>query len=57
MQKQTLRFLVIGASLSLLLHNLSRRQPLVPVRPLPRGHSAEVIDLAAWREMRSGPVQ
>lgn len=53
MRKQTLCFLVIGASLTVLLQNLSRRRTVVVARP-PRGYSAEVIDLATWRELRQG---
>jgi hypothetical protein len=61
MRRQTLCFLVIGTSLAMLLQNLSKRRTIVVARP-PRGHSAEVIDLAAWRALREGdemamPVQ
>lgn len=52
MQKQTLCFLVIGTSLAVLLQNLAKRRALADARPFPRNVSAEIIDLAAWREAR-----
>lgn len=53
MQKQTLCFLVVGASLAMLLQNLAKRRSAVEARPVTRTRSAEIIDLAAWREARS----
>jgi len=52
MQKQTLCFLVIGTSLAVLLQNLAKRRSLAEARPVTHGASAEIIDLAAWREAR-----
>ena len=52
MQKQTLCFLVIGTSLAVLLQNLAKRRSLAEARPVTQGASAEIIDLAAWREAR-----
>jgi hypothetical protein len=53
MRKQTLCFLVIGTSLAVLLQNLARRRALAPARPPRAGESAEIIDLAAWKELRN----
>ncbi len=53
MQKQTLCFLVVGASLAVLLQNLAKRRDAQRLhRPPPRGPGAEIIDLAHWREAR-----
>jgi hypothetical protein len=53
-QKQTLCFLVLGASLTVLLQNLARRRYVATTaRPITRTGSGEVIDLAAWREQKS----
>lgn len=52
MRKQTLCFLVIGTSLAVLLQNLARRRALAPARPARVGEGAEIIDLAAWKELR-----
>ena len=53
MSKRTLCFLVLGASLSVLLQNLAKRRALAPARPITRREPGEVIDLAAWKEMRN----
>jgi len=52
-QKPTLCFLVLGTSLSVLLQNLEKRRTVAIVRPATRRGSAEIIDLAAWRELKS----
>lgn len=52
MQKQTLCFLVLGASLGVLLQNLAKRRQQTPLRRIQRAIPAEVIDLKAWRESR-----
>lgn len=52
MQKQTLCFLVIGASVGILLQALAKRRVTAETSPAAPGPSAEVIDLAAWKEMR-----
>jgi hypothetical protein len=52
-QKQTLCFLVLGASLTVLLQNLARRRYVVTTaRPVTRTGGGEVIDLAAWKESK-----
>ncbi|MBN8912238.1 MAG: hypothetical protein J0H65_09335 [Rhizobiales bacterium] len=53
MRKQAFCYFVLGASLSMLLHNLALRRALAPPRPARRSQAAEVIDLAAWRHSRS----
>ncbi len=53
MQKQTLCFLVLGASLGVLLQNLAKRRLVAGPRPAARATPAEVIDLAAWKELKS----
>lgn len=53
MQKQTLCFLVIGTSLAVLLQNLAKRRAVPPRRPAVRQAPGEVIDLAAWKELRN----
>lgn len=53
MSKETVCYLVLGVSLSVLLQNLAKRQGVVTEhQPAPAG-SGEVIDLAAWKEARS----
>ncbi|MCC7252739.1 hypothetical protein [Hyphomicrobium sp.] len=52
MRKQTLCFLVVGASLSLLLQNLARRRAAGGMPSVSPQRDAEVIDLAAWKEAR-----
>jgi hypothetical protein len=53
-QKKTLCFLVLGASLTVLLQNLARRRYVeTAARPITRKPGGgEVIDLAAWREQK-----
>jgi hypothetical protein len=53
MGKKALCFLVLGASLSVLLQNLAKRRSLAPPRPVTRKGPGEVIDLAAWRELKN----
>jgi hypothetical protein len=53
MRKQTLCFLVLGASLSMLMQNLAKRRTVAAARPVTRTGGGEVIDLAAWKEMRA----
>lgn len=53
MRNQAFCYFVLGASLSMLLHNLARRRTLAPQRPITKSHPADVIDLAAWRHSRS----
>ena len=53
MGKKTLCFLVLGASLSMLLQNLAKRRSVAPPRPVTRKGPGEVIDLAAWRELKN----
>lgn len=51
MRKQTLCYFVIGTSLAVLLQRLAQRR--TSARPVTRrAISAEVIDLAAWKESR-----
>lgn len=52
MRKQALCYLLLGASLSVLLQNLAKRRAMAPARPIRRSTPAEVIDLAAWKELR-----
>jgi hypothetical protein len=55
-QKRALGFLVLGASLTVLLQNLARRRyaETAPARPITRKPGGgEVIDLAAWKEQRA----
>jgi hypothetical protein len=54
-QKRTLCYLVLGASLTVLLQNLARRRYVeTAVRPITRKPGGgEVIDLAAWRESKA----
>lgn len=52
MRKQTLCFLVLGASLSMLMQNLAKRRTVVAARPVTRTGGGQVIDLAAWKELR-----
>lgn len=55
MRKQAFCYFVIGASLGVLLQKLSQRRVVVSVRrPVRRAEPAEVIDLATWRELRTG---
>ncbi|HML43787.1 MAG: hypothetical protein JNN24_03840 [Hyphomicrobium zavarzinii] len=51
-QKQTLCFLVLGTSLAVLLQNLAKRRYVVTTRPITRTGGGEVIDFAAWKELR-----
>lgn len=54
MEKKTLCFLVLGASLGVLLQNLAQRRYVVSsARPVTRNGTAEVIDLAAWKELKN----
>ncbi|HEX2840791.1 hypothetical protein [Hyphomicrobium sp.] len=53
MQKKTLCFLVLGASLGMLLQNLAKRRALAGPRPVTRSSSGEVIDFTAWKESRN----
>jgi hypothetical protein len=52
-QKPTLGFLVLGASLTELLQNLARRRYVATIaRPVTRTGGGEVIDMAAWKELK-----
>jgi hypothetical protein len=53
MRKQAFCYFVLGASLSVLLQNLAQRRAVAHVRPMRRANPAEVIDLAAWRELKN----
>jgi hypothetical protein len=53
MEKKTLCFLVLGASVGVLLQNLAQRRYMTTARPVMRTSSAEVIDLAAWKELKN----
>ena len=53
MEKKTLCFLVLGASLGVLLQNLAQRRYVASARPITRNGTAEVIDLAAWKELKN----
>jgi len=53
MEKKTLCFLVLGASVGLLLQNLAQRRSPTSERPVTRTGTAEIIDLAAWRELKN----
>jgi hypothetical protein len=53
MQKQTLCYFVIGTSLAVLLQRLAQRRSVPRTYPVQqRAASAEVIDLANWKETR-----
>jgi hypothetical protein len=55
MRKQAFCYFVLGASLGVLLQKLAQRRIVVSVRrPVRRGEPAEVIDLATWRDLRTG---
>jgi hypothetical protein len=43
----------LGASVGLLLQNLAQRRYPTSQRPVTRTGTAEIIDLAAWRELKS----
>lgn len=53
MQKKTLCFLVLGASLGMLLQNMAKRRNVAAARPVTRKSPGEVVDFAAWKELRN----
>lgn len=54
MHRQTLCFLVLGTSLAVLLQRLAQRRADAEQRPAARVGGGEVVDFAAWKELRKG---